>query len=91
MYIHIYVKNSTEFCQQLKDITLQRNEVLVSFDVISLFPSVPVEAAIEDMQRWFKEINWNVNKLNLYTQVAKCCLGSTFFQFRERFYHQESG
>jgi hypothetical protein len=85
------VKNSTEFCQQLKDVTLQRNEVLVSFDVISLFPSVPVEAAIEDMQRWFQEINLDVNKLNVYTQVAKCCLRSTFFQFRERFYHQESG
>jgi hypothetical protein len=84
----MYVKNITEFCQQLKDVTLQRNEVLVSFDVITLFPSVPVRAAIEDMQRWFQEINLDVNKLNVYTLVAKCCLGSTF---RERFYHQKSG
>jgi hypothetical protein len=56
----MYVKNFTEFCQQLKDVTLQRNEVLVSFDVISLFP---VAAAIEDMQRWFQEINLDVNKI----------------------------
>jgi hypothetical protein len=58
----------------------------VSFDVISLFPNVPVETAIEDMQRWFQEINLDVNKLNVCTQVAKCCLGSTFFQFREIFW-----
>jgi hypothetical protein len=63
----MYVKNSTDFCQQLNDVTLQRNEVLVSFEVISLFSTVPGEAAIEDMhQRWFQEINLDVNKLNLY-------------------------
>jgi hypothetical protein len=53
----MYVKNSTQFCQQLKDVTLQKIEVLVSIDVISLFPTVPVEA--EDMQRWFQEINFD--------------------------------
>jgi hypothetical protein len=53
----MYVKNFTEFCQQLKDVTLQRNEALVSFDVISLFPIVPVAAAIENMQQWFQEMH----------------------------------
>jgi hypothetical protein len=39
----------------------------VSFDVILLFPAVPViEAAIEDIhQRWLKEINLDVNKQNV--------------------------
>ena len=40
------VKNSTEFCEGITDIKLQDDDVLVSFDVVSLFTSIPVDVAI---------------------------------------------
>ena len=39
------VKNSTEFCESITD-KLQDDDVLVSFDVVSLFTSIPVDVAI---------------------------------------------
>ena len=40
------VKNSTEFCEGITDMKLQDDDVLVSFDVVSLFISIPVDVAI---------------------------------------------
>lgn len=38
----VSVKNFLEFIDKTKNIKLEESELLVSFDVISLFPSVPV-------------------------------------------------
>ncbi|XP_031639290.1 uncharacterized protein LOC116351341, partial [Contarinia nasturtii] len=40
------IKNSIELTEKLKDVKLQRNEVLISFDISSYFTSVPVEGAL---------------------------------------------
>ena len=45
-----YVRNTTDFLENLEDVTIDDDEVMVSFDVKSLFTSVPVDdayAAIE--------------------------------------------
>jgi hypothetical protein len=34
---------------------VKRDEVLVSFDVVSLFPSVPIDEAMKYMHQWFHE------------------------------------
>ena len=42
-----FLKNSQHFVEFVKDIELRSNEVVVSFDVKSLFTNVPVDEAIE--------------------------------------------
>jgi hypothetical protein len=37
----LFVKNTQEFVEKVKDIQLAQDEVLVSFDVEALYPSVP--------------------------------------------------
>ena len=37
-----YIKNSTELKEQLKEWTIQRDEILVSYDVEKLYPSIPI-------------------------------------------------
>ena len=40
------VKNSTKFCGSIADIDLQDDDELVSFDVVSLFTSIPVDVVV---------------------------------------------
>ncbi|KAJ8938129.1 hypothetical protein NQ318_004699 [Aromia moschata] len=50
------VKNSSEFIDYIKNIQLQEGEILVSFDVCSLFPSVPIPQTL-DYLRELLELN----------------------------------
>jgi hypothetical protein len=41
-----YVNNSIDFTQKVTDMVLQNDENLMSFDVVSLFPSIPIDLAL---------------------------------------------
>ena len=41
-----FVENSVHLCEILQDVTIDEDEVLVSFDVKSLYTSVPIEPAL---------------------------------------------
>ena len=41
------VKNSIDFIDRIKDVVIEKDDILVSFDVVSLFTSVPVDCAIK--------------------------------------------
>ena len=42
-----HIKNTEDFVKRIKDIRVESDEVLVSYDVSSLFTCVPVNSAIE--------------------------------------------
>jgi hypothetical protein len=41
------------FIQKVKDVLLEEEEILVSFDIVSLFPSIPIVLSLEYMEDWF--------------------------------------
>ena len=41
------VKNSIDFIDRIKDVVIEEDDILVSFDVVSRFTSVPVDCAIK--------------------------------------------
>ena len=43
----LYIKNSRELKERVKDWRIERNEMLVSYDVKNLYPSIPISEALE--------------------------------------------
>ena len=67
---------------KIKDLVLEENDLLVSFDVVSLFTKVPVtdamerilEISLEDNSNWFRH-----------------CLTTTYFSCDNKMYEQIEG
>ena len=74
-----HVKNSFHFIEILKTLKIKPGDLMVSFDVVSLFTKVPVEESLTLLSQHFnKEI------LSLYKHV----LTSTYFCVDGQFYEQ---
>ena len=49
-----YVKNSRELKEVVKEWTIQRDEILVSYDVEKLYPSIPIKEALDLIENLLK-------------------------------------
>ncbi len=90
-----HVVNSKEFVTKMEQISLSENDILVSFDVVSLFTNVPVEeACIIAKERLLLDSTLpqrtNLSPENIY-DLLKLCLTTTCFQWREKYYEQTYG
>lgn len=77
-----HVKNSRHFVEILGGIHLNSNDILVSFDVESLFTKVPVGYTLELLKEKF-----DANLVALFEH----CLTSTYFVWQGTFYEQKEG
>lgn len=59
---------------------------MVSFDVESLFPSVPVDEALVAMDEWLTENMVDLKQKEAFLAVASLCMEDSYFKFREKFY-----
>ena len=79
-----YVRNSQHFIERVKDIVLDPTDLLISFDVTSLFTMIPISEAIESIK---KEMNPSSDILDLIQH----CLNNTYFSFNGNIYKQVQG
>ncbi|BHF83612.1 hypothetical protein SprV_0902675500 [Sparganum proliferum] len=87
------VCSSTQFLEKLKGVSLLPNEVMVSFDVTSLFTSIPQDLAIETVELLLRsKYNETENRLGhaQVLQLLKFCL-KTYFTFDGTIYEQVKG
>ncbi|XP_018574499.1 uncharacterized protein LOC108913431 [Anoplophora glabripennis] len=82
-----HVKNAGDFIDRIRGIELQPGDILVSFHVTSLFTKVPVDEALEKLHRRLIA----EEKGESLMELAKVCIKSTFFAFRDQFYEQTKG
>ena len=89
------VKNTHDFVNFLKTCRWKPHEVMVSFDVVSLFTRVPVQLAIKTIQNYLRSDD-NISdrtKLNVddIMQLVRLCLENNDFIYRGTYYHQSYG
>lgn len=85
------IKNSFDFVEKVKDIRLDKNDILVSFDVESLYPSIPLEKTKTLCRKWFEKNNISEKNIEEYMQIITVCTEQRFFQFNNKFYIQKDG
>ena len=90
-----HVVNSKEFITRIEQTKLDEVEILVSFDVVSLFTNVPVDEACNIAKERLLldnslHLRSTLSPENIY-DLLKLCLTTTCFQWREKFYEQTHG
>ena len=87
-----YIKDSFHLVEHLNGSVFDPNYVLASLDVISLFTNIPVELALNSIdRRWvYISAKTNISK-NEFIIAVRFILNSTFFTFNNRTYRQVFG
>ena len=90
-----YIKDTAHLVESLKDIKLVEDEILVSFDVKSLFTSIPVNETIEICRERLEkdETLEERTKMDVPTiiQLLRLCVNSTSFRYDNKHYRQLEG
>ena len=93
--VESYVKNTSDFVEQLESLSVASDELLVSFDVKPLFTSVPVPAALDAVREIVEEDADFATKNGIESGTAmellRVCLTTTSFQFQARHYELADG
>ena len=88
------VKNVNAFLSKIKDIHVEPDEIMISFDVVSLFTSIPLDTArliteklLTNNTSWQTKTELNIQDILVLLDL---CL-STEFCFQNNYYRQISG
>jgi hypothetical protein len=77
------MKNKDHFIQLLKPIELQDQDILVSFDVVSLFTNVQIEESLQVIETKLDTDQEKIEHFNLKTEVIveifEVCMRTTYF------------
>ena len=89
------IKNSQSFVEEAKTWSITENEVQVSYDVVNLYPSIPVKEAtvvlIEQLnQDWENVKNSTKLKINEIKDLVELCLSRCYFLWNTEFHESEN-
>ncbi|XP_055685769.1 uncharacterized protein LOC129791573 [Lutzomyia longipalpis] len=86
------VKNSFEFVDRISQHTIEDDEIIVSFDVVSLFTNIPRSLVLEVIERDWSAIERHTTiPFCLFKRMVSLIMQSGFFKFRGQFYAQLEG
>lgn len=85
------VKNSLELAREIEGFEIGDNEVLVSFDVESLYPSVPLKDAKEAMRRWVLEQDISDDEFELVIALVEIVMEQRWLEFYDTIFEQKEG
>ena len=88
------VTNSKEFVEKAKTWIIERNEIQVSYDVVALYPSVPIKKAIDNLMKMLKDDfedfkTRTLLKLKHVRQLLEVSLEKSYFLYNNEIHHLE--
>ena len=87
-----FIKDSEQFVNKLKNIQLQEGEKIVSFDIVDMYPSLPKQDVIKEVERRILSDSFQT-KCNKETLVRLAKISLEFMSFRigNKYYEQAEG
>lgn len=79
-----FVKNSEHFVKIIESQKLDKNDILVSFDIVSLFTNIPINEALNTVREICQPPEDIIN-------LIEHCLNNTFFLFDSKTFKQIKG
>ena len=90
-----HVQNTRDFIDQIKEVRLKDGESIMSYDVTSLFTSVPIKPALDIIQQRLAKDEDLQKRTSMTIQhiitLLDFCLNSTSFMFQGKYYQQMEG
>ncbi|KAI8493809.1 hypothetical protein Bbelb_281560 [Branchiostoma belcheri] len=90
-----HVQNSADFVNKIKDIHVEDDETITSYDVSSLFTSIPPKEAVSVVKEALEADDTLADRTNLSVdqvcELLELCLGCTYFTYKGQFYQQMHG
>ena len=90
-----HVHNNQDLSEDLKSLKLGKDECLMSFDMKALFTSIPIKPAIQGIKRLLEKDQDLKQRTSMSVDhiisLLECCLRSTYFTLKGRFYEQQEG
>ena len=90
-----HIKNSNQFAAVIQDATLQPDDIMVSFDVVSLFTSVPTTDATTIARDRLAADPTLKDRTDLTPDqlhdLLLTCVNSCSFRWRDKFFEQSAG
>lgn len=68
-----------------------RNEIMVSYDVESLYPSIPVDESVVLLRNWLKSCGLPTPYIDMYVDLTELCMNQNYFVFRGKICKQRYG
>ena len=85
-----HVQNNKDFLESIKNIKIQPDECIMSYDVSALFTSIPIEPAIKIIQKHLEDDKDLNNRTSMTVNHIICLLDfslkNDYFSFQGRFY-----
>ena len=86
-----HVKNTFEAANILNGLELEKDEVMLSFDVESLFSNIPVADTMEFVIEFLEKHNVPLNEQETLLRLTKLCMENSHFTYRRKYYKLNDG
>ena len=86
-----YTKDTTDFLNQIKNITLEDNSLMATIDVSALYTNIPHQEGLRAIRGWLLENNIPQDYTMLLTRLAEFVLTRNYFVFNGQVYLQVQG
>ena len=87
--------NNKDFLESIKDIKVEEDDCIMSYEVSALFTSIPIDTTINIIKKQLEDDRDLHSRTNMTIKHICCllefCLKNTYFKFNGKFYERKEG